>query len=228
MVLTERWVAPASRHRSAWSTSVSMPPSRQRHAALHAEGRGVAPGISCGLLDDRAGLVESVARRHLREPSVGQPSGPPVGRRRLGADPDRDRLLHGQRRQSRRRSRARTRRRWVTVCSVHKPAQQRRSARTSAGRGWRSPCPAPRTRRRSSPGRRPAGTVRRQQVDLGRLLGDQCGLALREDDDAGDELERGESGEVAEEHERLVERRVHVIGAVPALCTAGSAPTTWS
>ena len=54
-----------------------------------------------------------------------------------------------------------------------------------------------------------------QQVDLGGLLGDERRLALGQDDHAGDQLERGARGEVAEQHERLVERRVHVVRAVP-------------
>ena len=54
-----------------------------------------------------------------------------------------------------------------------------------------------------------------EQVDLGRLLGDERGLALRQDDDPGDELELRARGEVAEQHERLVERRVHVVRARP-------------
>ena len=56
-----------------------------------------------------------------------------------------------------------------------------------------------------------------QQVHLGGLLGHQRGLPLRQDDDAGDQLQRGEGGQVTEHHQRLVERGVHVVGAVPAL-----------
>ena len=60
-----------------------------------------------------------------------------------------------------------------------------------------------------------------EQVDLGRLLGDQGGLALREDDDAGDELDLGDRGQVAEHDERLVEGRRDVVGTGPALVHAG-------
>ena len=50
--------------------------------------------------------------------------------------------------------------------------------------------------------RSPAG----EHVHRGRLLGHQRGLALRQDDDAGDELEPLRAGtEVAEQHEHLVE-----------------------
>ena len=57
-----------------------------------------------------------------------------------------------------------------------------------------------------------------EQIDLGRLLGDQRGLSLRQDDDAGDELQLlGHGGEVAVHDERLVKCRVHVVGAIPAL-----------
>ena len=60
-----------------------------------------------------------------------------------------------------------------------------------------------------------------QQVDLGCLLGDQDGLALRKDDDAGHQLERGDGGNVAEEHERLVKGRANVVGSGPALVNRG-------
>ena len=56
-----------------------------------------------------------------------------------------------------------------------------------------------------------------EEVDLRRLLGDQGGLALREDDDPGHDLELREGGDEAEQHERLVERRVHVVGPRPSL-----------
>ena len=53
-----------------------------------------------------------------------------------------------------------------------------------------------------------------EHVDLRRLLGEQCRLALPGDDDAGDELEAAcHAGQVAEEHEDLVE---HVLGAIRA------------
>jgi hypothetical protein len=55
-----------------------------------------------------------------------------------------------------------------------------------------------------------------QQVDLDRLLGHEHGLALGQDDDAGHQLERDQRGQVAEQHERLVERGVRVVGPVPA------------
>jgi hypothetical protein len=54
-----------------------------------------------------------------------------------------------------------------------------------------------------------------EQIDLGRVLGDEDRLALREDDDARHELERRHRGQVSEQHERLVERGAHVVGAVP-------------
>ena len=72
----------------------------------------------------------------------------------------------------------------------------------------------------------PAG----EDVDLGRLLGDERGLPLRQDEHAGDELEpRRDRGEVAEEDEDLVEL---VLGRVrPGPVRRGretSAPSTWS
>src|SRR5262249_38659699 len=55
-----------------------------------------------------------------------------------------------------------------------------------------------------------------EQIDLGRLLRGEDRLTLREDDDAGHELHRRDPGEVAEQHERLLERRLHVVRAGPA------------
>jgi hypothetical protein len=52
-----------------------------------------------------------------------------------------------------------------------------------------------------------------EQVDLGGLLGDQGGLALGQDDDAGDQLQPGQGGQVAEQHHGLVERGGDVVGA---------------
>jgi len=62
----------------------------------------------------------------------------------------------------------------------------------------------------------------RQDVEVGGLLGGKRGLALRQDDDAGDELDPlGHASEIAERDERLVERVLLVIAAeqrrVPAL-----------
>ena len=48
-----------------------------------------------------------------------------------------------------------------------------------------------------------------EQVELGRLLGHEHRLALRQDQDAGDQLEAlGDRAEEAEQHERLVVRHV--------------------
>ena len=59
----------------------------------------------------------------------------------------------------------------------------------------------------------PAG----EQIDLGGLLGHQHRLSLRQDDDAGDEFQCGDRGQVAEHDEGLVKRGVDVIGALPTL-----------
>ena len=59
-----------------------------------------------------------------------------------------------------------------------------------------------------------------EQIDLGGLLGDERRLALRQDDDARDELERRDRGEVAEQHERLVERRIDVVGTATGAAAA--------
>src|ERR1022692_4364208 len=60
-----------------------------------------------------------------------------------------------------------------------------------------------------------------QQVHFRRLLGDERGLPLRQDDDAGHQLQGGQRGQVAEEHQRLVKSRADVMRAVPALVHRG-------
>ena len=55
----------------------------------------------------------------------------------------------------------------------------------------------------------------RQHVDLGRLLGHEHGLTLREDEHAGDELEVRVRGEESEQHEDFVERCLGVVRAAP-------------
>src|SRR3989442_6505404 len=60
-----------------------------------------------------------------------------------------------------------------------------------------------------------------EDIDLGRLLGDEGGLTLRQHDDRGPELELREGGEPSEEHERLMEERALVVGeAVAAAAVA--------
>src|SRR5689334_22453909 len=47
----------------------------------------------------------------------------------------------------------------------------------------------------------------REHIHLGRLLGDQDSLALRQDEDTRDELQAlGKAGQIAEQHEWLVEK----------------------
>ena len=61
-----------------------------------------------------------------------------------------------------------------------------------------------------------------QHVHRGGLLRHERRLALRQDDDAGDELDAlGDAGEVAEQHERLVELVGVAVGAAPALAARG-------
>src|SRR5205085_8453377 len=66
-----------------------------------------------------------------------------------------------------------------------------------------------------------AETTAAEKVDLGRLLGDQGGLALGEDDDAGHQLDRGDRGQIAEEHQRLVKGGADVVGTGPAPVDGG-------
>ena len=65
----------------------------------------------------------------------------------------------------------------------------------------------------------------RQHVDGGRLLGDEGGLPLREDQDARRQPQpAGHAGEKAEQHERLVERVPMGIRALPAARPLGVRP----
>ena len=65
----------------------------------------------------------------------------------------------------------------------------------------------------------------RQHVDGGRLLGDERGLPLREDQDARRQPQSaGHAGEKAEQHERLVERVAMGIRALPAARPLGVRP----
>jgi hypothetical protein len=64
----------------------------------------------------------------------------------------------------------------------------------------------------------------RQQVEVGGLLGQQHGLALGQDQDAGDELDAlGHAGQVGEHDHRIVERMVLRIGAPQGGITIGVA-----
>ena len=61
-----------------------------------------------------------------------------------------------------------------------------------------------------------------EHVERCGLLRRQRGLALRQDDDAGDEFEPGDRGEKAEQHEGLVER-IGVLVGTPELVGRGVA-----
>ena len=65
----------------------------------------------------------------------------------------------------------------------------------------------------------PAG----EQVELGRLLGQESGLALRPDEYGGGEVEIGEPGQVGEEQQGLVEGGVNVVGATEVAQNGGVA-----
>ena len=61
-----------------------------------------------------------------------------------------------------------------------------------------------------------------EQVDLGRLLGDECRLTLGKDEHAGRQLDPGRVGsEEPEQHERLVERIVLGVRAVERRVAVG-------
>jgi hypothetical protein len=60
-----------------------------------------------------------------------------------------------------------------------------------------------------------------KNIDFGRLFGDECGLPLRQDNDATDELETlGDGGQVAKEGQRLMEHRLVGISS-PAFSVGG-------
>src|SRR5919202_1723059 len=64
-----------------------------------------------------------------------------------------------------------------------------------------------------------------QDVDLRRLLGDQDGLALREDQDAGDKLQTlREAREVPKQHQRLMEEAAIGVRATPVTVMRGVGP----
>ena len=155
IVLIDRWVAPASRQRPTWSTSLPTPASVQVTRPSMPIVAGSRPARR-GLVHDGAGLVELRAGRHLREPAVGQAPDAPVGRRDLPP------IQIG-----------------IGRCtgSGAIPAPVTRLVRAVVGDGPLGPqpaqqldlllirrprsvnsCPAPRTRRRSSRARRRAGT----------------------------------------------------------------------
>ena len=60
-----------------------------------------------------------------------------------------------------------------------------------------------------------------EEVDFGRLLCREHGLPLGQDDDASHQLETRDGGDIAEQHKRLMKRRVHVVGSGPILVDRG-------
>src|SRR5438067_104433 len=65
-------------------------------AAAELVGVAAEPGGGGRVVPDLRGRVELRAGCHLREPAVAEPAGPPVGRRGLRTEPDRDRPLDRQ------------------------------------------------------------------------------------------------------------------------------------
>ena len=175
---------------------------------------GSRPASTRGVVDDGESFFELRARCDLGEPPVGKPADAPVGGRGLAADPDRDRSLSGKWREPGAGDALE-----LAGVGHHRFAQEPTEQRDLLGHPS-SPCgergaeglvldgipPDPDAQSKSSV---------REQVDLGRLLGDEGGLPLRQDDHAGDELELCACGQVAEQHERLVKCRVDVVGATP-------------
>src|SRR5712691_2062021 len=184
--------------------------------ALHAEVGRVPPGLDGCLLDDRPRLVESRTRRYLGKPAIAQLASPPVGARRLSPEPHRDRALNRQRCQSR-----------SGHPLVHtlegdgrlgpQPPQQR----DLLGHPVAAACEALAERLvlHGVPAQADAQpeAAAGQQVHLGRLLGDQGSLPLRQDDDAGHQFQGRQCGQVAEQHQRLVKGGADVVGAIPSL-----------
>ena len=212
------WVADWSTPASVQLTRPSMPIDV-----------GIAPGLAPPRVHDRARLVEPRPGRHLREPAVGEPADAlqrapatapihtGIGRcTGSGAEPGAGhRLESAVERDRRARSTA------GAAASICSSSRWPRFVKSLPERLVLDRVPA-------EPDAEPEPAAG-EQVDLGGLLGHERGLALRQDDDAGDQLERRHRGQVAEHHERLVERR-------RARCTdppspggpSGSAPSTWS
>jgi DNA-binding transcriptional MerR regulator/effector-binding domain-containing protein len=194
-----------------------------RHPPLHGDGRRVAPGRLGGGPDHRDGVVQVVAGADLREPAVGQAADPAVGGIGRAADPDRDGTLHRQGREAGAGD--------AVVVAVER--QRRLGEEAAQQPDLLAEAAAPLVEGLAEglvlhgvPAQadaEPEPAVG-EEVDLGGLLRHEGRLALREDDDAGDQLEGGDPGQVAEHHEGLVERGEAVVGPVPGLVHARIGP----
>ena len=185
-----------------------------RDTPLHADGTRAAACLTGSFGDEGQGLLEPGPGRYLRKPSIGEPSDAAVGGRRLAAQPDRDGPAHGQWRQTG-ASHA------VEAALVgHRalgpqPAQEDDLLVQAPAPGREvlierlvlHPIPADAEAEAAAP----AG----QDVHFGGLLGQQGCLPLGRDDDARHQLEVGDAGQEAVEHQGLVEGAVDVVGTPP-------------
>ena len=162
-----------------------------------ARSRGLPCRWSPGPVPRRAAAPRMMSRARvevgpgadLGEPAVGEPADPAVGRVRRAADPDRDRPLDGQRARGRPPSPGRRCRR----TSPTAPSRVARSRRDLLGHAASALIEGLAERLvldgvPPEPDAEPEPAAG-QQVHLRGLLRDERGLALREDDDAGHELE---------------------------------------
>ncbi len=181
------------------------------HPALELEVRHVAARLRRPLPDDLERPLQSAPRTGLGEPAVGDPAHAAQCGGGIGADPDRDGTLHRQRRQPGGLN--------VVEASVHGHAPlgpqgaqhgdlllqdgtsllERHPQRVVLHLVPADPEPEPEA-------------AAAEQVDLGRLLGEQRRLALGPDQDGGREGEVRAAGQVREHRQRLAEGVVDRVG----------------
>src|SRR5437588_6412307 len=188
---------------------------RDADARLDANVLRVAPRLTCVGTQTPNGVAGCIARRQLWEPTVADASRALQGRLDAPTQPDRNRALHRQR---------------IDPCRLNvMPAavEGHRVLREEGAQHGnllltalatipevlvqrlvfdRIP-PDANAETEASPA---------QDVDLRRLLGDQDGLALRQDQDAGDKLQTlREAREVPKQHQRLMEEAAIGVRAAP-------------
>ena len=185
-------------------------------APLHADEPRVATRFRGAFRNEVQRLGQPRTWRHHGKPAVSESAHPPVGGRGRPAHPHGDRALHGHRHQP------------GPADVVEVAIERDRPLRPESAQELYLLLHPATARRKVLP----EGVVLdsippdadaepqpalRQNVDLSRLLRNQRGLALRQDQNAGDELHRrSDAGQKTEQHEHLVEVGVYVVRAVPA------------
>ncbi len=210
MVLRDRWVAPASRHRLACSTSLSW--SRTEYSRRPSNWKSVrslpTSSAACRMIWSPSSRPPRRARHG--EPAVGDAADAPQRRRIECADPDRNGPLRSGRKPG-------------VVEVVERPVEGHALLRPQSpqhrdlllqectplveGHAERvvlqlvPPDPEPETEATAT-----------EQVELDGLLREQRGLALRADQDGCREPDVREGSQVREHRERLAERMVDAVG----------------